>query len=85
MHRYYRYLLLFLTSFFAVAMESNGQSYVAVGGVAPDTLTSQVQPADFQPSSPVIDSNINVVVLRDSGITEMQGKIYGWRVKHERL
>lgn len=49
-----------------------------------DTLISEVQAADFQPSSSVIDSNANVVVLLDSGSAELQGKFYGWRIKRMR-
>jgi len=79
---YYRYLLLFLAT--SLAFESSGQTLMVIGGIGPDTLISQVQPADFQPTSPVIDSNVNVVVLRDSGSAELQGRFYGWRIKYVR-
>jgi hypothetical protein len=62
--------------FFGLLISFDGYSQVS-----PDTLISEVQPADFQPSSPVIDSNANVVVLRDSGSAELMGKFYGWRIK----
>jgi hypothetical protein len=68
-----QYLLLLLATFFVIL--AHGQT---------DTLISEVQPADFHPSSPVIDSNSNVVVIRDSGTAEMLGKFYGWRIKQTR-
>jgi len=75
MHRCSHYFLLFIGLF--AAHTCYGQAIV-------DTLISEVQAADFQPSSTVIDSNANVVVLRDSGSADLLGKFYGWRVKQMR-
>ena len=75
MYRFCHYFLLFIGLF--------GAS-ICYGQAVVDTLISEVQPADFQPSSTVIDSNANVVVLRDSGSVDLLGKFYGWRVKQMR-
>ena len=50
------------------------------------TLTDlgHVVPADFHPSSPVIDTSADVVVLEDLGNTDLQGNGGGWRVKYTR-
>ena len=50
----------------------------------PDSAYSIVKPADFHPTSPVIDSNANVVVLRDSGSAELFGFYTGWRLMQTR-
>jgi len=54
------------------------------GQAGADTLISEVTPADFHPSSPAIDSNANVVVLRDSGSADLEGYFGGWGVKQVR-
>src|SRR5580692_1116723 len=68
-----QYLFFFLATFFVIP--AHGQT---------DTLISEVQPADFHPFSPVIDSNANVVVLRDSGSADVLLKSNSWRVKQTR-
>lgn len=45
-----------------------------------DSIYSEVRVADFHPSSPAIDSNANVIVLRDSGSADLQGTFEGWQV-----
>lgn len=44
----------------------------------------KVGPQDFRISSPVVDSNANVVVLEDVGKTQLEGYDRGWRVGHLR-
>src|ERR1700753_3119542 len=45
----------------------------------------RVLPEDFHPSSPVIDSSAEVVVLSDVGDAELVGDaFFGWRVKYTR-
>jgi transglutaminase-like putative cysteine protease len=39
---------------------------------------------DFHPSSSVVDSNADVVVLQDVGRTELEGHPEGWKVKYMR-
>jgi hypothetical protein len=45
---------------------------------------SEVTAADFHPSSPVIDSNVNVVVLRDSGTATLESYFSQWRIRQTR-
>jgi hypothetical protein len=44
----------------------------------------RVLPEDFHPSSPVVDSNANVVVLADVGHADMTGSGSGWHVIYSR-
>ncbi len=49
-----------------------------------DSAYSLVKAADFHPSSPIIDSNANVVVLRDSGSADLFGFYGGWQLMQTR-
>jgi hypothetical protein len=72
MHRYIRYYLLFIGLIIARAGYGQANS---------DTLINDVQPADFHPSSVVIDSNAHAVVLRDSASADLLGDSEGWRIR----
>src|SRR5580700_6030514 len=75
MYRKTHYFLLFIG--LCIVLTGYGQA-------GPDTLISEVTPADFHPSSPVIDSNVNVVILRDSGRADLESYFGDWRVKQTR-
>jgi hypothetical protein len=72
-----RYTLLFLLTL------SRGFS-----GYCQDTVSTgygHVLPEEFHPISPVIDSNVDVVVLSDVGHAELVGiPFFGWRVQYTR-
>src|ERR1700761_4428661 len=72
-----RYTLLFLLTLFH-----------AFYGYGQDTLSTgfgNVLPEEFHPSSPVIDSNADVVVLSDIGRAELIGvPLVGWRLEFTR-
>jgi hypothetical protein len=38
----------------------------------------KIQPQDFEIKSPLLDSNVNAVVLSDQGSTEFEGNNKGW-------
>ncbi|MBV9987764.1 MAG: DUF3857 domain-containing protein, partial [Chitinophagaceae bacterium] len=44
----------------------------------PNMKFGKITPADFSISSPLIDSNVNAVVLSDVGSTEFEGNSKGW-------
>lgn len=75
MHRRHHYFLLFAGVL--IAFTSSGQS-------SPETPAGEVSVADFQPSSPVIDSNVNVVILRDSGTADLESYFGRWLVRQTR-
>jgi hypothetical protein len=60
MRNHYIFLIIGLFA----AHVSHGQITLRV--ISMDTLVSEVRPADFHPMSPVVDSNANVVILRDT-------------------
>ena len=72
----FHYLLLFVAGVLS-CLAGQGQVEFTL-------LRSQVTPADFHPSSPVIDSNVNVVVLCDSASVDLLAFSYGWRVRQTR-
>ncbi len=57
---------------------------MSYGQLLQDNLPGEVRLADFHPSSPVIDSNTNVVVLRDSGSVDVERTYSSWRVRQTR-
>jgi Domain of Unknown Function with PDB structure (DUF3857) len=61
-----------------------GHGQISARVISMDTLVSEVRPADFHPMSPVVDSNANVVVLRDSGSADLEGGFVGWQVTQKR-
>jgi hypothetical protein len=61
-----------------------GHGQISLRVISMDTLVSEVRPADFHPMSPVVDSNANVVVLRDSGSADLEGGFVGWQVSQTR-
>jgi hypothetical protein len=78
MRNHYIFLIIGLLA----ANVGNGQISLRV--ISFDTLVSEVRPADFHPLSPVVDSNANVVVLRDSGSADLEGGFAGWQVRQKR-
>jgi hypothetical protein len=44
----------------------------------------QIKAENFHVSSPVVDSNVSVVVLEDIGNSQLEGYESGWRVEHTR-
>jgi hypothetical protein len=72
-----RYALLFLLTLLH-GLSGSCQDSVSTG-------FGHVLPEDFHPSSPVIDSNTDVVVLSDVGHAELMGVPFvGWRVYYTR-
>ena len=70
-----RYTLLVLLTLFRV-LSAHSQDTI---------LTGHVLPEDFHPTSPVIDSNADVVVLSDVGHAELVGvPLFGWQVEYTR-
>ena len=56
-----------------------------MGAFGQDSLYAEfgkILPADFHPSSPVVDSDADVVILQDVGRTELEGRPEGWKVKY---
>jgi hypothetical protein len=68
---------LFLLAGLLIARMSYGQ-------LLQDNNPGEVQPADFHPSSPVGDSNANVVVLLHSGSVDLQRTFSDWEVRQTR-
>jgi hypothetical protein len=72
-----RYTLLFLLTLFR-GFSACSQDTVSTG-------YGHILPEDFHPISPVIDSNVDVVVLSDVGHAELVGiPLFGWRVQYTR-
>ena len=73
-----RYALLFLLTLLR-SISARCQDSVYAAGFG------HVLPGDFHPSSPVIDSNVDVVVLSDVGHAELEGlPLLGWQVEYTR-
>ncbi len=61
-----------------------GYGQITVRFISKDTLVSEVRAVDFHPVSPVVDSNANVVVLKDSGSADLEGGFVGWQIRQRR-
>jgi len=70
-----RYVLLVLAIFGRLGAYCQDSVYAGFGHIVVE---------DFHPSSPVIDSNSDAVVLEDIGHAELEGGLWGWRVKYTR-
>jgi hypothetical protein len=77
------YMRLTVVSIFIVQLFAAGHSPVFGQNIA-DSAFPRITPADFHPNSAFMDSNVSVIVLRDSGNTVLEGYVSGWRVKFTR-
>jgi hypothetical protein len=80
MHMRSRYIFLII----GLLVAHVGYGQIALRVISMDTLVSEIRPADFHFTSPVVDSNANVVVLRDSGSADLEGGFVGWQVAQKR-